>query len=50
MVETLKVRASAFAKSSVSSELVAIAIFSGLGLLVSLSVLLLDRSIPGDWF
>jgi hypothetical protein len=30
--------------------LVTIAIFSGLGLLISLSVLLLDRAIPGEWF
>jgi hypothetical protein len=25
-------------------------IFSGMGLLISLSVLLLDRYIPGEWF
>jgi len=30
--------------------LVSVAIFSGLGLLISVSVLLLDRYIPGDWF
>ena len=30
--------------------LVSTAMFSGLGLLISLSVLLLDRYIPGDWF
>jgi hypothetical protein len=30
--------------------LVSAAIFSGLGVLTSLSVLLLDRYIPGDWF
>jgi hypothetical protein len=30
--------------------LVTIAIFSGLGLLISLSVLLLDRAVPGEWF
>jgi len=30
--------------------LVAVAIFSGVGLLISLSVLILDRYIPGDWF
>jgi hypothetical protein len=29
---------------------VTIAIFSGLGLLISLSVLLLDQVIPGEWF
>jgi hypothetical protein len=27
-----------------------IAIFSGLGLLMSVSVLLLDQYIPGEWF
>ena len=31
-------------------SLVSVAIFSGVGLLISLSVLLLDRYIPGDWF
>ena len=30
--------------------IVAVAVFSGIGLLVSLSVLLLDQYIPGDWF
>jgi hypothetical protein len=30
--------------------LVSVAIFSGVGLLISLSVLLLDRYIPGEWF
>jgi hypothetical protein len=30
--------------------LVSVAIFSGVGLLISLAVLLLDRYIPGDWF
>lgn len=30
--------------------LIPVAIFSAVGLLVSLSVLLLDRHIPGDWF
>lgn len=30
--------------------LVSVVIFSGIGLLVSLSVLILDRHIPGDWF
>jgi hypothetical protein len=29
---------------------VSVAIFSGVGLLISVSVLLLDRYIPGDWF
>jgi len=30
--------------------LVSVAIFSGVGLLISLSVLLLDRYTPGEWF
>jgi hypothetical protein len=30
--------------------LVTIAIFSSLGLLISLSVVLLDRATPGEWF
>jgi hypothetical protein len=29
---------------------VSVAIFSGIGLLVSVSVLLLDKYIPGEWF
>jgi hypothetical protein len=29
---------------------VRVALFSGVGLLLSLSVLLLDQYIPGDWF
>ena len=35
---------------SKASDLFSIAVFCGLGLLVSLSVLLLDQSVPGDWF
>ena len=30
--------------------LISVAIFSGMGLLISISVLLLDRYIPGEWF
>jgi hypothetical protein len=30
--------------------LVSTAIFCGIGLLLSLSVLILDQHIPGDWF
>ena len=30
--------------------LIPVTIFSAVGLLISLSVLLLDRHIPGDWF
>jgi hypothetical protein len=29
---------------------VTVALFSGLGLLLSLSVLILDQYIPGEWF
>ena len=29
---------------------VSVALFSGIGLLLSLSVLILDRYIPGEWF
>ena len=29
---------------------VSVAIFSGIGLLLSVSVLLLDKYIPGEWF
>jgi hypothetical protein len=29
---------------------VSVAIFSGIGLVLSLSVLLLDQYIPGEWF
>jgi hypothetical protein len=31
-------------------SMISVAIFSGMGLLISLSVLILDRYIPGDWF
>lgn len=31
-------------------SMISIAIFSGMGLLISLSVLIMDRYIPGDWF
>ena len=30
--------------------LVSVVLFSGVGLLISLSVLLLDQHIPGEWF
>jgi hypothetical protein len=32
------------------SDLFSIAVFCGFGLLVSLSVVLLDQYVPGDWF
>jgi hypothetical protein len=31
-------------------SLVSVALFSGAGLLLSISVLLLDKYIPGEWF
>ena len=31
-------------------SLVSVALFSGIGLLLSLSVLLLDKYTPGEWF
>ena len=30
--------------------LISVALFSGMGLLISLSILLMDRYIPGEWF
>jgi hypothetical protein len=35
---------------SKASDFFSIAVFCGFGLLVSLLVLLLDQSVPGDWF
>ena len=35
---------------SKASDLFSIAVFCGFGLLVSVSVLLLDQYVPGDWF
>ena len=35
---------------SQASDLFSIVVFCGFGLLVSLSVLLLDQYVPGDWF
>jgi hypothetical protein len=37
-------------EDSKASDLVPIAMFCGIGLLVSLSVLLLDQYVPADWF
>jgi hypothetical protein len=42
-------RASATSVASIES-FVTIALFSGIGLLLSLSVLILDQYIPGEWF
>jgi hypothetical protein len=35
---------------SKANDFFSIAVFCGFGLLVSLSVLLLDQHVPGDWF
>lgn len=41
----------ASAKSAIEFQtFVSLAIFSGVGLLLSVSILLLDKYIPGDWF
>ena len=42
-------RASATSIANIDS-FVTVALFSGLGLLLSLSVLILDQYIPGEWF
>jgi hypothetical protein len=42
-------RASAASLANIDT-LLTLAIFSGVGLLLSLSVLILDQYIPGDWF
>jgi hypothetical protein len=42
-------RASATLVANIES-FVTIALFSGIGLLLSLSVLILDQYIPGEWF
>jgi hypothetical protein len=42
-------RASAASIADIDA-LVRTAIFCGVGLLLSLSVLILDQNIPGDWF
>jgi hypothetical protein len=42
-------RASATSVASIDS-FVTVALFSGVGLLISLSVLILDQYIPGEWF
>jgi hypothetical protein len=42
-------RASATSAASIGA-FVATALFSGIGLLLSLSALILDQYIPGEWF
>jgi hypothetical protein len=43
-------RASATLSVANIETLVIVAIFSGVGLLLSLSVLILDKYTPGEWF
>jgi hypothetical protein len=42
-------RASAISIANIDT-FVTVALFSGVGLLLSLSVLILDQNIPGEWF
>jgi hypothetical protein len=42
-------RASATSVASIES-FITVALFSGIGLLLSLSVVILDQYIPGEWF
>jgi hypothetical protein len=42
-------RASPTSVASIES-FITVALFSGMGLLLSLSVLILDQYIPGEWF
>ena len=42
-------RASATSIANIDT-FVTVAVFSGAGLLLSLSVLILDQNIPGEWF
>ena len=42
-------RASAKAVATIDT-FVTVALFSGIGLLLSLSVLILDQYVPGEWF
>ncbi len=45
MIET-----AGYPPNAIEVAFVTIALFSGLGLLLSLSVLILDQYIPGEWF
>jgi len=49
VIARLLARASATSVANMDA-LVQIAIFCGIGLLLSLSVLILDQYIPGEWF
>jgi hypothetical protein len=48
-IASLLPRASATSVASIES-FITIALFSGFGLLLSLSILILDQQIPGEWF
>jgi len=48
-IASLLPRASATSVASIES-FITIALFSGIGLLLSLSILILDQQIPGEWF
>jgi hypothetical protein len=50
MVEVLEAAPVVAARAKVSSDLIALAVFCGLGLLLSLAVLILDQQFPGEWF
>ena len=48
-IARLFARASATSLASIDS-FITIALFSGMGLLLSLLILILDQQIPGEWF
>jgi hypothetical protein len=50
VIQDIVERESIALEDSETRDLFSIAVFCGLGLLVSLSVLLLDQYVPGDWF
>ena len=52
MIEQITNHLTQSSEKTVTSHvgLVPVAIFSGFGLLVSVSILILDRYIAGDWF
>ena len=49
VIARLLPRASATSVASIES-FITVALFSGIGLLLSLSVVILDQYIPGEWF
>lgn len=51
MAEIAKIAAEPIAKPIVNyGDLFAVAMFSGIGLLLSLAVIILDKYTPGEWF